>query len=168
MTGHLKHGSDPDACWRIWEPGKFHLQDEKYFFFFKFMAFFGILWHEHVHFRCIHPSVLSDSSGPNGSFYVLGRLGLVLLFDTLDRLLICGHSTPEHRASPRPALRWVRSLACEVSSWQTVSTLAELTFLSFVLLKNFIRKQFQMNHFISLRHSLPVSTSGLTLVGLSV
>ena len=102
------------------------------------MAFFGILWHEHIYLRCIHPSVLSDFSGPNGSFYVLGRLGLVLLFDTLDLLLICGHSTPEHRASPRPAFRWVRSLACEVSSWQTVSTLAELTFLGFVLLKNFI------------------------------
>ena len=47
-----------------------------FFFFFKFMAFFGILWHEHIYFTCIHPSVLSGFSDPNGSFYVLARLGL--------------------------------------------------------------------------------------------
>lgn len=149
-------------------PGSSTFRMKNTFFFFKFMAFFGILWHEHIYFTCIHPSVLSGFSDPNGSFYVLARLGLVLLLHTPDLLLICGHSTPEHRASPRPALRWVRSLAREGSSWQTVTTLAELTFLGFVLLKIFIRKQFQMNHFISLKRSLPVSTSGLTLVGLSV
>lgn len=63
----------------------------------KFKAFFGILWHEHIYFRCIHSFILAGFSEPNGSFYVLARLGLALLFDTPDLLLICGHSTPEHR-----------------------------------------------------------------------
>ena len=48
----------------------------KSFWMCVFMAFFGILWHEHIYFTCIHPSVLSGFSDPNGSFYVLARLGL--------------------------------------------------------------------------------------------
>lgn len=69
MTGHLKHGSDPDACWRIWEPGKFHLQDEKYFFFFlnswHSLAFYGMNIYILRVYTLLYCQVLVTQMGPS-------------------------------------------------------------------------------------------------------
>lgn len=69
MTRHLKHGSDPDACWRIWgRPGEFHLQDEKYFFFFNSwhsLAFYGMNIYILGVYTLLYCQILVAQMGPS-------------------------------------------------------------------------------------------------------